>query len=137
MAPKSNLGIEQGFEVVKTSVLTVSVPGAKVTTSGKAHAKPEMITIPRAFRQKSRDKNANIFVCEDHMASRPETVKARVRTVLHAHCKNAVPALTLSAEEMIKAKAVPIALAPAWEWTSSEALVPEVSNVGAVLLRDV
>lgn len=113
----------QVFETVRIRLCTVNVPGAKVTTSGKAHARATMGTISRAVRQRSHDKNARALFGEDHSASSPDTVKARLRTTLHADCQNAVEALTPRAPETRKAKVVPIAEAPAWECTSNEAVV--------------
>jgi hypothetical protein len=58
-------------------VPTLSVPGAKVTTSGKAHDSTEITTTPRPVLQKSNEKNARPLCGEDHSASRPEMVKLR------------------------------------------------------------
>lgn len=60
-------------------------------------------------------------------------VKARWRTSIHAHCTNAVPALTPSEASMRKAKVVPMAEAPAWECMSNEALFV-LAEAGTVLL---
>lgn len=94
----------------------------------KVYTRAETMTAPCAVRQKSTDRNANKFVSEDHMAFRPEMEMACLRAALQAHWRKAVPAEVASNDETRMAKVVPTAEAPAWECTSNDAVVPEVTE---------